>query len=143
MRFFLFTIAVFLTSAATASDAVIFLVDSSGSMRESMDDGKDRAQVAKESIITVSQDISEGTYVGVLSFHGWVYEPALLDRAKFSNAVNSMSFGGSTPLGKYTKVAADGLLSLRSRSDRGGEFFFNYCYRWSRARYTSIAKVYP
>jgi len=120
-RFALALLLSFVSTNVMASDAFVFLVDSSGSMSDNMGN-KTRAKVAQESIIAVSADIPEGAYVGVLSFHGWVYKPAPLDKAQFARAVNSMDFGGRTPLGKYTKTAADELLLIRSKGDRGGEY---------------------
>ena len=130
MKYLLFAATIFCCAPVIASDSLIFLMDTSGSMGEIMT-AKDKngksiriksIDAAKESMIKVIDNIAPDTTVGLLTFDGWTYAPQKVDKAKLVKAIQSMTPSGGTPLGQFMKTAADQLLNNRIKGDRGGTY---------------------
>ena len=105
-----------------AHDAIMILLDGSGSMDRNMPDpsGKGVARkmdVAKDALKAVAPQIPSGTHVGLMVFNNQgiqvVYPIGPLDTALFNQRVSEICAGGGTPLGKGIRDA--GRLLLRER----------------------------
>jgi len=101
---------------AFASDNVVIVLDTSGSMETGMRKVRmSRMMAAQEALVAVAHQLPTSTNVGLLTFNGWVYELQPIDRDKLIAAVKSTYASGGTPLGKYMKDGADVLLKARDK----------------------------
>lgn len=115
------------------ADYVLVLLDCSGSMNDKLVDpttGRDVLTQDGEKIIKLSlvkqvmrdvlTELPNNTHIGLLTFsssnlnNDWAYKFGPLDKKRLVNAINKPTPGGSTPLGKYMKRAADALLKVRA-----------------------------
>lgn len=103
-------------------DAVVVLFDTSGSMKEPMDRGGTRMDVARPALQTVLAKIPADTWVGLLTFDGWQYDLGPRDDVRIAQAVGVLDPHGKTPLGKYLKVGADRLLEEREKQHGYGSY---------------------
>ncbi len=124
MRILLTLVTLFgLTTTISAADYIVIVMDTSGSMADYMRTAKkSRMDVAKEALIEVLSKIPDTTRVGVLTFEGWIYKIAPVDRAKLAEAINGTSPGGGTPLYGFIKQGATELLKAREGSGNYGSF---------------------
>lgn len=104
-------------------DHLVVVLDSSGSMNETMGSGGSEIQkmeAAKQALKQVLFTLPETTRVGVLVFPepGWIFDLAPLDRTSLEAAIDRVYPNGGTPLGASIKNGADRL--LESRSDQLG-----------------------
>ncbi len=110
---------------ARHSDHVVILIDGSGSMKENLGT-KDRMTAAKFALIPaldkMSPDVRFGAVVFSRNNNGWVYPLGDFDRKKVWDSVKGIEPGGSTPLGRYIKVAADELLKQREANFNYGTY---------------------
>lgn len=114
------------------TDNVVIILDASGSMGESMKDGRGgqirKMDAAKAALHEVMKQIPLTTHVGLLVFSSsnirnhWVYPLGPKDEYKLSTAIDSPQPGGGTPLGKYIKIGADCLLKERQQQYGYGSF---------------------
>lgn len=104
------------------NDAVVIVLDASGSMGENMRDPSSggvavKIDVARDSIKAVGPQIPSGNHVGLLVFNGsnirWVYKLGPFDENAFNRAVDSVRADGNTPLGTAMKRGADALMDMR------------------------------
>ena len=103
-------------------DNVVVLLDASGSMAGPMPgDAQRRSKmdVARAALLAALDRVPAGSAdVGLLVFgrrDGWAYELAPPDPAELRRVVEAIRPGGGTPLGEFTKVAADALLAAREK----------------------------
>jgi len=105
--------------AAESKNHVVILLDTSGSMEESMRTVRQqKMDAARNSLAAVVDQIPTGTQVGLVTFGGWVYELGEMDRDKLKAAILSaeVTMQSGTPLGTYMKIGADRLLQEREKS---------------------------
>jgi len=67
LRSFIFLSLIFSLTAAQAQTDILFVIDSSGSMKQ-MIDGKSQMDSAKEALISALTDVPEGTNVGIRAY---------------------------------------------------------------------------
>lgn len=98
------------------TDNVVVVVDASGSMGGPMG-GSTRMSVAKDALKQVLEQIPDTTHVGILVFPrgNWVYPLGPRKESMLAGAIDSIQFGGATPLGDYIKRGADALLKARRK----------------------------
>ncbi len=115
------------TSTPTSqSDNVVIVLDDSGSMRERMQrDRITRMDAAKAALKKVIEQINPQTQVGILLLNGerrnknWLVPFGPLDKREALRRIAALQPGGGTPLGEALRVAADELLTLRSKNFYG------------------------
>lgn len=120
MRAFLVSFLILFAAQTMASDNVIILLDTSGSMEERMKSVRvSRMKAAQDALSSVVDKIPADTNVGLLTFSGWVYPLGPVDKQALKKAINSTYPQGGTPLGQFTKVGADQLLIQREKDKYG------------------------
>jgi len=107
-------------------DNVVIILDDSGSMRERMQrDRITRMDAAKAALKKVIEQIDPQTQVGILLLNGerrnknWLVPFGPLDKREALRRIAALQPGGGTPLGEALRVAADELLTLRSKNFYG------------------------
>lgn len=101
------------------TDNIVILVDCSGSMNGN------KITQAKNALKQMLQYIPADSHVGLLAFgskSGWKYELGPRDDQQLITAINRLTTGGSTPLGKYMKIAADRLLKRKQQQYGYGSY---------------------
>lgn len=112
-------ICLFIASTVYAQQNIVFVLDGSGSMSTSLasDHSVSRMEMAKTALKTVLKTVPNTDNVGLVVFsashNGWVYNLGPIDYAKLNSIIDSITPGWGTPLGEYTKLAGDALLSLQ------------------------------
>ncbi|MDO8424963.1 MAG: VWA domain-containing protein [bacterium] len=108
-----------LADSAAYHDAVVIVLDGSGSMDGSMRDGTKKMNAAKQALKQVLAQVPETTHVGLLAFsgnvNGWAYELGPLQKQRLLGAIDGIRENGGTPLGDYVKLGADRLLEERGK----------------------------
>ncbi|MFH1077353.1 MAG: vWA domain-containing protein [Pseudomonadota bacterium] len=101
---------------------VIIILDSSGSMSETMRDGVTiKMAVAKAALKEVLRQAQEDIQIGLLVFSSsnladpWVYPLGPRNDAELLHAIDLPEPGGQTPLGAYIKIGADRLLEQKAK----------------------------
>lgn len=124
MRYVLSVLLMLVSSIAYAqSDAVVIVLDTSGSMGDHMrSTGKSRMETAQDALITVLKDTPPTTKVGILTFDGWVYELGDVNQGKLQAAIRSTRPGGGTPLYEYLRAGATTLLEEREKQSNTGYY---------------------
>ncbi len=110
-----------IVSTALAGQNVVVLLDDSGSMNEALRSNRrlPKIEAAKNALRTVMEQLPPEAHVGVLVLNGadredgWIVQLGPVDKAAVQQTIQSISAGGSTPLGDFMKRAADQLLSAR------------------------------
>ena len=107
------------------SDNIVIILDGSGSMGDPMKSSPKftKMDVAKKALKKVSQQIPDGTKIGLLVFDNhssegksqWNYPLGALNRANLAEAIDKVVSGGGTPLGEHIKIGADRLLEERKK----------------------------
>lgn len=120
MRTFLTTFILLIATQAIASDNIVILLDTSGSMEERMKTVKvSRMKAAQQALSSIVDQIPADTNVGLLTFNGWAYPLGPVNKQNLKAAIAKTVPDGGTPLGVYSKTAADVLLTTRSKSVYG------------------------
>lgn len=120
MRTLLATLILLIATQAIASDNIVILLDTSGSMDERMKTVKvSRMQAAQQALGSVVDQIPADTNVGLLTFNGWAYPLGPVNKQNLKAAIAKTVPEGGTPLGVYSKAAADALLTARAKSVYG------------------------
>lgn len=108
-----------LADTASYHDAVVIVLDGSGSMDGGMSDGTQKMAAAKQALKQVLGQVPGSTHVGLLVFsrnvNGWAYELGPLQKQRLFQAIDSIREDGGTPLGDYVKLGADRLLAERAK----------------------------
>ena len=113
--------ALVVTGALRADDNIVVVFDTSGSMGERMRGiNKTRMIVAKEALTGVLANVPSGTKVGLLTFEGWQYDLAPVDKDKMTEAIQKCGPGGGTPLYEFIRRGADRLLTERQKQGNVG-----------------------
>lgn len=114
------------STPTSLSDNVVIILDDSGSMRERMQrDRITRMDAAKAALARVIEQIKPQTQVGILLLNGerrnknWLVPFGPLDKREALRRIAALQPGGGTPLGDALRVAADELLTLRSKNFYG------------------------
>jgi uncharacterized protein YegL len=107
----------------SASDYVVIVVDDSGSMSEKMKrSGTRRIVAAKSALAKVIEQIPSETRLGVLLLNGarqsnhWLIPLGPVATQDALVAIQKLEPKGGTPLGEAMRLAADELLSVRSKN---------------------------
>ena len=114
-----------LSTAASADDFVIILLDTSGSTAQPMRRvGRSRMEVAKEALTSVIEKIPPTTKIGLLTFRGWTYDLGPVNKTELIERINSRAIfpDGQTPLYRHMKMAADRLLQERQKQGNIGTY---------------------
>ena len=120
MRILLTMLMLCFTTQAMAGNKVVILLDSSGSMNESMKRVRtSRMEVAHSSLLKVIDQIPQDDDVALLTFTGWSLPLGPLDQASLKQAVMAVEPITATPLGQYMKIGADALLEKRQKDQYG------------------------
>jgi len=103
---------------------VVILLDDSGSMDERMrgDRRTRKIDAAKAALRTVLAKLPNDSQVGLVILNGpgeWLVPLGPVDRAGINQILDRIDAGGGTPLGRFMKVAADGLLAAREKERYG------------------------
>lgn len=123
MKSILVALAMFVCSVASASDNIVILLDTSGSMDTAMKSSRvTRMKAAQDAICSVIQQMPNETKLGILTFNGWIYPLDNLDKDKATQAVNATRAGGGTPLGQFLKDSTDALLEARQKNKGYGTY---------------------
>jgi len=115
-------LSLFLASFASAQSLnIVILLDDSGSMGSTFSGDRQvsKMDAAKGALSHVISSLPADCKIGVLTFDGWKYPLAKLDKNAIEKAIQSVRPGGGTPLGKYMKKGADALLELRDKQKYG------------------------
>lgn len=123
-RFLLAMIAVCgLACGGRADDYIVVVFDTSGSMGEYMRTARQsRMTVAQNALVEVLTQVPDTTKVGVVTFNGWIYDLAPVDRGRLEKAIRDASAGGGTPLYQFMKTGADRLLEERAKNVNVGSY---------------------
>ncbi len=114
-----------MSSTAYADDYVLIVMDTSGSMGETMRTARQtRMEVAKTALKDVLSSVPTSTKVAILSFDGWVYnqEFRTVNKDELIAAVNQMSPSGGTPLYEYMRAGGTELLKVRAAAGNTGTY---------------------
>jgi uncharacterized protein YegL len=107
-----------------ADDHIVILLDTSGSMSESMRTVRvtkmSAAQGALDNLILQMPTLT--TKMGLLTFNGWAFPIGPLNKAAASAAIEKTYASGGTPLGEYMKIGADSLLETREKNHGVGTY---------------------
>lgn len=109
-------------------DNVVIVLDGSGSMEQKMRSaGVPKMKAAKAALHAVLGQLPETTHVGLLVFSAgiaqpWAHPLGPRSTADMKRSIDSVSAGGSTPLGAYMKIGADRLLEKRARQFGYGSY---------------------
>ncbi len=112
-----------LAQSAWGDNKVVVILDDSGSMQQQMSSGERRIDAAKQALKSVLEQLPAETMVGVLALNSrldgspWIVPMGLIKSSPWQQRVAQIQAAGGTPLGQYSKTAADELLRLRA-SDR-------------------------
>src|SRR5262245_13600114 len=117
------------TPAQEAVDNVVIVLDSSGSMANTMPGSRiDKMTAAKAALKQVLKSVPQNTHIGQLVFSAkgadtdWFYPLGPRDDLKLTQAIDRPLPGSGTPLGKYIKKGADRLLEERAKQSGYGTF---------------------
>ena len=123
-RFLLAMLAICgLTSGVRADDYIVVVFDTSGSMGEYMRTARQtRMTVAQNALVEVLTQVPDTTKVGVVTFNGWIYDLAPVDRGRLEKAIRDATAGGGTPLYQFMKTGADRLLEERAKNVNVGSY---------------------
>ncbi len=127
LSYTLMAFSLFATRAVCADNNVVVVLDDSGSMRQPMANGERRIDAAKQALSAVLSQLPADTRVGVLTLNTrlagdpWIVPMGPIDASNWRNRIAAIRPEGGTMLGKFSKVAADELLKLRS-ADRYGTY---------------------
>ena len=127
MKFLLTIIScLFLTSITVAAPLnVVVVFDGSGSMGEKFRSNRSitKMEAARKALSQILSDLPTDSHIGIVvfsgRFNGWIYKLGPLDKKKLSEAIDGVTEGGGTPLGKYMKEGANALLELRAKQKSG------------------------
>lgn len=112
-----------LTTAVKASDSIVIIFDTSGSMGDYMRSAKkSRMEVAQDALAEVLSQVPDTTKIGILTFDGWIYELGLVNREKLEKAIWSARTGGGTPLYEYIRAGGTALLQERANQLNSGSY---------------------
>ncbi len=109
--------------AARADNKVVIILDDSGSMEQRMASGERRIEAAKQALKSVLEQLPPQTVVGVLALNSrldgspWIVPMDRVNATPWQQRVAQIKAAGGTPLGQFSKTAADELLRMRA-SDR-------------------------
>lgn len=107
-------LALCFSSTALASDNIIIVLDTSGSMGDHMRSARaTRMVVAQNALVEVLSKVPDTTKVGILTFDGWIYELDFVDRMKIEKAIRSTRPSGGTPLYQFMREGGTSLLTER------------------------------
>lgn len=128
LRFFLMTLFVFTSNAIQGNDNIVVLLDTSGSMYDTLKNGNgDKISAAKNALTETLLQVPSSTNLGILTFDAWLtnLEP-INDKSKnIIDKINNMTISGrGTPLGEFMKVGADALLQERVKEKGVGTYRF-------------------
>ena len=110
-----------------AENNVVVILDDSGSMDTRMANGQRRIDAAKQALKNVLERLPVETQVGVLALNSqlddspWIVPMGVINATPWQQRIDQISAAGGTPLGQFTKIAADELLKLRT-NDRYGTY---------------------
>lgn len=106
-----------------ASDNIVVVFDTSGSMADKMSHvDMMKIDVAKNALKEVLTNIPSETNIGLLTFDGWKYSVSPIDSSKLTAAINACAPGGNTPLYKHIIIGADELLKQREKNGNSGYY---------------------
>lgn len=110
-------------------DNVVIVLDSSGSMAESLSgSGVVKMIAAKRALKEVLQKVPESTHIGLLVFGSsgdspdWFYPLGSRNNEELMSAIDRPEPHGGTPLGAYIKKGADRLLEERAKQYGYGSY---------------------
>jgi len=102
---------------------LIILLDTSGSMNERMTGSRmTKIEAAKVALLTVLDKVSPNTHIGLVTFEGVVFKPGTTTIQQAKTFIQGIACDGSTPLGTFSKVAADELLAVRIKNKGYGSY---------------------
>ena len=109
-------------------DNIVVLVDTSGSMSARFGQTS-RMDSAKSAMKFVLGKLDKNTHVGILKFPqsafgnvNWTYPLGPINQEKMFKAIDTLTHGGATPLGKYMKYATDELIKKRKKQLNYGTY---------------------
>jgi uncharacterized protein YegL len=121
-RFALLLVLMFATTAL-ADDYVVILLDTSGSMAESMRSVRTtKMHAAQDALRNLVNSMPPATQMGLLTFHDWVFPLGPVDKGKAIQDISKTYSSGGTPLGEYMKTGADVLLATREKNHGVGTY---------------------
>ncbi|MDO8598754.1 MAG: VWA domain-containing protein [bacterium] len=102
---------------STTHDAVVIVLDDSGSMDEGMSfGGPNKMTAAKDALKMVLRSIPGTTWVGLLTLNGgWKYDLGPRNDARLLDVISGVQTKGSTPLARSIKAGADRLMQEREK----------------------------
>lgn len=121
----LFLLTAFLGLPASAQQAVVVVLDDSGSMGESMPGGPQKMKAAKQALLAVLDDLPDDAEVGVYALNSrgregsWIVPFGPADPAQYRPQIEAIRDGGGTPLGAALKEAAERLMEKRRQQVYG------------------------
>lgn len=117
LGFALLTIA-----TANAQQNVVVILDDSGSMNQRMGQVR-RIDAAKSALEKVLGSLPQDTEVGVLALNTrdsngspWIVPMGKADPTRWQQSISKLRADGGTPLGQFTRTAADELLNIRRKN---------------------------
>lgn len=123
MKRFALLLGLLLATPALADDHVVVLLDTSGSMGESMRTARvTKMDAAHKSLQKVVDQMPTSTKLGLLTFNGWAFPLGVLNKPAAQKAVATTHPSGGTPLGQYMKMGADELLKAREKAHGIGTY---------------------
>lgn len=112
-----------LVPSVFADDHVLVLLDTSGSMAESMKTvWTTKMTAAQQALHKVVEQMPATTQMGLLTFNEWAFHVGHLDKSAAQTAISTTKPNGGTPLGEYMKIGADELLSIREKNHGVGTY---------------------
>lgn len=114
-------LCLFATPVFGASQNIVVIFDESGSMAESLNDGRVKIDAAKGALIQFVNKLPDNDInLGVLTLtHGWLVNFEKINKPVVTAQINRVLPDGGTPLGNAMKQAADALLAMRARDHYG------------------------
>lgn len=111
------------TATASASENIVILLDTSGSMSARMRKVRvSRMEGAQKALIAIADQLPPNTNIGILTFKGWAYPLQAVDKEALVTAINNTYATGGTPLGRFMKDAGDALLTARQKNKGIGNY---------------------
>ena len=104
-----------------ADQTVVVVLDDSRSMERPMQTGQPRIVAAKQALTAVLQSLKSDTQVGILALNSkvngshWIVPVGEPTPARWQQPLAHVQASGGTPLGEFTRQAADELLALRAK----------------------------
>lgn len=119
-----FVFSLFLSlNISLGEDCIVVIFDTSGSMGEKMRTvRKTRMAVAQDALIDVLGSIDDNHKLGLLTFNGWAYDLAKVDKTVLQQAIVACKPSGGTPLYEAIKKGATRLLEERQKNANIGVY---------------------